>query len=103
MSRIQNRKKQTELSKEEKARRAREFVNAYARYSGLAFQMLVLIGGGAYLGIYLDEKNQTKPVWTVIFSLLGVALSFYTLYKSLYLMEKHSKQMNKNREKDDKK
>ncbi|MDD4820032.1 MAG: AtpZ/AtpI family protein [Flavobacteriales bacterium] len=100
MGRIKSRKKAVELSKEEKNRRAREFVNAYARYSGIAFQMIVLIGGGAYLGIYLDEKYATKPVWTVIFSLLGVVLSLLSLYKSLVSLERYNRHMEQKRKKD---
>lgn len=102
MSRIKNRKKITELTKEEKARRTREFINAYARYSGIAFQMIVLIGGGAYLGVYLDERNGTQPIWTVVFSLLGVVFSLLTLYKSLYILDRYNRRMDEKRRKENK-
>ena len=48
--------KKEPLTPEQKALRAKEFVHAYARYSGIAFQMIVLIGGGGWLGYWLDGK-----------------------------------------------
>ena len=94
MSRIERRKKRHGLSREEKALRAKEFINAYARYSGMAFQMIVLIGGGAYLGYYLDGKYGTGPIWTVLCSLLGVGLSLFTLYKSIKELARFNKRMD---------
>lgn len=90
-------KEKQELSPQEKALRAKEFVNMYARYSGIAFQMIVLIGGGAYLGYYLDGKNGTNPMWTVICSLAGVGMSLFTLYKSLRELERFNKHIEAQR------
>ncbi|MBQ1276988.1 MAG: AtpZ/AtpI family protein [Flavobacteriales bacterium] len=94
---MENRKKFSELSSEEKRRRTQEYIQAYARYSGLAIQMIVLIGGGAYLGVYLDGKYDTSPVWTVVFSLLGVVLSLLMLFKSLVAMQNFNKRMEAER------
>ena len=86
-------KTQEELSAQEKALRAKEFVHAYARYSGIAFQMIVLIGGGGLLGYWLDGKYGTFPLWSVICSVAGVGLSFFTLYKSLREMDRYNRRM----------
>ncbi len=56
--------------------------NAYAKYSGLGLQMGLIIGGGSYGGFKLDEHYANKtPVFTIILSLLSIALSMYILLK----------------------
>lgn len=54
----------------------------YARYSGMAFQMIVIILCGALLGQYLDKTFQSeKPLWTVILSLLAIGIALYIALK----------------------
>ena len=57
-------------------------LNAYAKYSALGVQMAVIIGGGCYGGYKLDEyyKNVT-PVFTIILSLVSIALAMYIVLK----------------------
>ena len=53
-------------------------LNNYAKYSALVFQMAVIIFGGCYLGIYLDNRFQTKtPVFTASLALFSVFLAIY--------------------------
>jgi hypothetical protein len=57
-------------------------LNAYAKYSSLGIQMGIIIGGGCYGGFKLDEHYENKtPVFTIILSLLSIALSMYILLK----------------------
>ena len=57
-------------------------LNKLARFSGLSFQMIVLIGGGAWGGKLLDDKMQNeKPYFTILFSLLGIGASLYFVIK----------------------
>jgi F0F1-type ATP synthase assembly protein I len=57
-------------------------LNAYAKYSSLGIQMGLIIGGGSYGGFKLDEHYVNKtPVFTIILSLLSIALSMYILLK----------------------
>jgi F0F1-type ATP synthase assembly protein I len=58
-------------------------LNNYARYSGMAVQMLVIILIGVFGGFKLDQWLNTKPVLTVILSLASVALSIYFVTKDL--------------------
>lgn len=59
-----------------------DYLNSYARYSSLAFQMLFIILAGVFGGIKLDEWLQWKfPLFTVILSLLAVILSIYYAVK----------------------
>jgi ATP synthase protein I len=54
----------------------------FARYSGLAFQMITIIVVMTWIGIKLDKVlGFENPVFTVIFSLLGVFAGIYTAIK----------------------
>ena len=49
----------------------------------MAIQMGLTIGAGAYGGTLLDTHYQNaKPIWTIILSLLGVAVSLYLLIRA---------------------
>lgn len=53
-------------------------LNSYAKYSGLAFQMIAVIFVGVFGGIKLDAWLKLKfPVFTIILSLLAVTLAVY--------------------------
>ena len=55
----------------------------------MAIQMFVVIGGGAWGGHELDKYYQNeKPVWTIILSLLGIAISLYLIIRSASKMSK---------------
>lgn len=61
----------------------------WAIFSGLAIQMGVTIGLGAFIGIKLDEQFPNEyTVFTIVFSLLGVFISLYTLIKQLQRINK---------------
>ncbi|MCP4521517.1 MAG: AtpZ/AtpI family protein [Cytophagales bacterium] len=47
------------------------------KYSSLTFQMMAAIGLATWLGVYLDEQYQKSPLFTAIFSLLGVIIGIY--------------------------
>lgn len=56
----------------------------YLKYSGIAFQMLAVIGLSIWGGMKLDEKfNNGKPLFLLILTFLGIFGSIYGLYKSL--------------------
>ena len=62
----------------------KKHLNNYAKYSGIAFQMLAIILIGVFGGVKLDEWLELKfPVFTVILSLLSVSLAIYTVVKDL--------------------
>ncbi|HOW40494.1 MAG TPA: AtpZ/AtpI family protein [Bacteroidales bacterium] len=53
-------------------------LNAYAKYSGMAFQMVAIIAIATWGGIKLDNiAGFQKPVFTIILSLLGVFGAIY--------------------------
>jgi F0F1-type ATP synthase assembly protein I len=53
----------------------------YAKYSGLAVQMLVIIFLGVFGGFKLDSYLHTKPLFTLLFSLLAVFAAIYLSVK----------------------
>ena len=58
--------------------------NQYLKYSGMAIQLFVLIGVGAWLGQKIDQKLSTSsPFFTIILILLFTGGFFYRLVKEL--------------------
>ncbi len=67
-----------------KDHRNRESLNNYTKYSGIAFQMAIIILIGVVSGIRMDKWLQTsRPLFTALFSLLGVVLAIYIVIKDL--------------------
>ena len=57
-------------------------LKSYARYSGMALQMIVIIGLMTYAGVWLDERREAvTPVFTLVFSLVGVFAALYSVLK----------------------
>ena len=58
--------------------------NVYLKYSGMAFQMGIIILIGALLGQKLDAYfHSPKPWFTVALSLLAIFAALYTTLKDL--------------------
>ncbi|NRA10375.1 MAG: AtpZ/AtpI family protein [Crocinitomicaceae bacterium] len=63
--------------------------NKFVKFSSLGVQMIVLIGGGAWGGQLLDNKmHNAKPIFTIIFSLLGIGASLYFVIKEANKLSK---------------
>ena len=54
-------------------------LNNYAKYSGVAFEMLGIIFLGVWGGIKLDTILDTKPLLTLVLSLGSVAAAMYLI------------------------
>ena len=61
----------------------RKSLNDYARYSGMAFQMLVVILAGVFGGLQLDRWLTTSPVFTAILAVGSVTLAIYFVTRDL--------------------
>ena len=58
--------------------------NLFVRFSSSGIQMAILIIVGALSGQYLDEKSgNEKPIYTVIFSLIAIAIGLYLIIKEV--------------------
>ena len=61
-----------------------EQANNVAKYSGIAFTMLAIIGLSAWLGTWLDGHFHNKtPYYTVGLMLLGLFVALYQVIRSL--------------------
>ena len=55
-----------------------------ARFTGIAFQMIAIIGVFAFAGYKIDQNTNHTTKWcTAIFSLAGVLIAMYVVIKSL--------------------
>lgn len=62
----------------------KEPLNNYIKYSGIAVQMILIIGLGAWMGIKLDEHFGLKtPVFTISLLLFSVIASMVYVIRSL--------------------
>lgn len=56
----------------------------FAKYIGVAFQMLATIGIMAFIGYKIDENRGSKQqIFTAIFGLIGVIASLLQVVRSL--------------------
>jgi ATP synthase protein I len=59
-------------------------LQAYARFSGIAFEMIAIIGLGTYGGMKLDEAYPNSySLFTIICSLLSVGIAMYVVIKQV--------------------
>jgi F0F1-type ATP synthase assembly protein I len=73
---------QQPLKKKKRINPQNKGLNDFARYSGMAFQMIAVILLTTWGGIELDKITKTEtPVFTIILSLLGVFAAIYTAVK----------------------
>lgn len=56
-------------------------LNNYARYSGLAFEMLGIIALGTWGGVRQDARLDISPLFTIVLSLGSIAVSMYMVIK----------------------
>jgi F0F1-type ATP synthase assembly protein I len=73
---------QQQLKKKNQKKPLNKGVRDFARYSGMAFQMIGIILITTWGGIKLDKvAGFEKPVFTIVLSLLGVFAAIYTVVK----------------------
>jgi F0F1-type ATP synthase assembly protein I len=59
-------------------------VNSYAKFSGVAFQMIAVIGVFAFAGYKIDQAGNHQTKWaTAALSLVGVFISLYIVIRSV--------------------
>lgn len=66
-------------------------IHQYAVYTNLAFEMGAVIALGVFGGIKLDKLLNTSPLFTIICSLAGIALSLYLIIRSSLKEQKNKK------------
>ena len=59
-------------------------LSSYAKYTGVAFQMMAIIGVCAFIGYKLDQYYQNDPQWiTALSGVIGVCASIYQIIRQL--------------------
>lgn len=73
-------------------------IHQYAVYTNLAFEMGAVIALGVFGGIQLDKWLNVSPLFTVVCSLAGIAISLYLIIRSTTKLQK--KQNNEQKDTD---
>ena len=70
--------------KPEKTSKSTKETPVYVKYIGLSFQLFAIIGGGTWLGWWIQQKSEMKfPLWILVGCFASIALAFYQLVKSM--------------------
>lgn len=79
-----------EKEKNQKEKRSKySGLEQYAKYTGIAFQMIAIILVFVWGGIKLDEKyRKGEPLFVIIFSLIGVFAGLYIALKDFIRFKK---------------
>ena len=65
-------------------RKPKERLNNYARFTGIGFQMLVIISLGVFAGVKLDEHYPNQyQTFTIICSLASIGIAMYSVIKQV--------------------
>ncbi len=79
------------MKKQKKSLKKSKPLNNYVKFSSMAIQMGATIAFGAWAGSKLDEKfNTPKRLFTIITSLLAIAVSLYIVIKDVINMQKNN-------------
>lgn len=57
-------------------------------YLTMGWQLVITILLGVFGGIWLDDIYETEPLWTIVLTFAGTAMGFYTLIRSIMMLEK---------------
>ena len=72
------------LSQSQKKKENRSQLNDYIKYSGLAFQMVAVMGLAVWGGMHLDEASGNDfPVFMIVLSLLAFTATLILTIRSL--------------------
>ncbi len=66
-------------------------LNQFLKFSGIAIQMGLIIGAGAYAGVRLDAYLEKEfPLFTLVLSLFAVFSALYYIIKEVILLSDDS-------------
>lgn len=75
-------KKARGQDKQSLQKQEREKADNESRYGVQAgIELVAAIGAGAAIGYFLDNWLETKPLFIIVFLLLGIATGFYNVYR----------------------
>jgi ATP synthase protein I len=62
---------------------SKNLISDYAPYLGLGLQLAVTVAAMVFLGIWLDNKFDTSPIFSIVCSFLGVFAALYNFIKTV--------------------
>jgi hypothetical protein len=81
---MENNEEKPEIQQEEGLADEKKALTGYAKYTGVAFQMMAIIGASAFIGYKLDQYYEHETQWvTALACVLGVCLSIYQTIRQL--------------------
>lgn len=60
-----------------------EIAKATSLLTQLGLIVVICVFGCAYVGIYLDRRLNTSPIFALVFIVLGVGSAFASVYRTL--------------------
>lgn len=72
--------KKTSRNLKKKSKEKKDFFSEYININ-IGYSLVIPILIGVIIGLTIDNKFHSKPVFTVLFIFLGTVLSFYNLFK----------------------
>jgi len=68
----------------EQPKKEKKQLNNYIYFSSISIQMIAIVLGGTYLGVYIDSIfNLSSSVFTISFSLFSVVAAVFFVYKKV--------------------
>lgn len=81
---MENEEEKPKVGQEDGLESEKKALRGYAKYTGVAFQMMAIIGAFAFIGYKIDQYYDHKPQWvTAIACVLGVCFSIYQTIRQL--------------------
>ena len=75
--------------KKKSIKKPKEQLNSYARFSGIAIQMVAIIAVGTFAGVKLDERHSNKHnLYTLFFTLGSVIASIIYVIRRIIASSK---------------
>ena len=79
-----NSKENNKDNSKDQEQNPKERLNILARFSGIGFQMIIIIGLGVYAGFKLDESYPNNySLFTIICSLAAIGIALYFVIKQV--------------------
>ncbi len=81
---VENKEEKHKIVKEDGLAPEKKALNSYAKYTGVAFQMMAIIGACAFIGYKIDQYYDHKVQWvTALACVIGVCMSIYQTIRQL--------------------
>ena len=81
---MENQPNKPEITHTEDLASGKKALGSYAKYTGVAFQMMAIIGVSAFIGYKIDQYYDHKTQWvTALACVIGVCLSIYQTIRQL--------------------